>query len=93
MIPVTEKQFQSQVVELAKTLRWSVYHTFDSRHSTAGYPDLTLVRERIIFAELKVGRGKLSPAQIEWRDLLVNAGASWCLWRPADWDAIVHTLR
>ena len=48
------------VVDLARTLGWRVYHTYDSRRSQPGFPDLVLVRERILFLELKSETGKLS---------------------------------
>jgi hypothetical protein len=36
---------------------------------------------RIAFIELKVGRGELSPAQLEFRDRAVALGAEWHLVR------------
>ena len=49
----TEKQFQQSVVEVARTLKWRVYHTHDSRRSAAGFPDLVLTRggHRILLTE------------------------------------------
>ena len=58
---MTEKAFQSDVMRVAKMLGWLCYHTFDSRRSASGFPDLVLVRERVLFRELKVGKNKLSP--------------------------------
>ena len=44
-----------------------VYHTYDSRKSEPGFPDLVLVRRgRIIFAELKRRGGQLTGAQGRW---------------------------
>ena len=43
---MTEAQFQEAVVQLARLTGWLVYHTFDSRRSQAGYPDLTLLKGR-----------------------------------------------
>ena len=42
---MTEKQFMAQVVELAKLKGWLVYHTYDSRRSEPGFPDLCMVRK------------------------------------------------
>lgn len=54
---LTEKQWQEQVVQLAKLCGWLVYHTWNSMHSAAGFPDLVLVRDtRIVFAEVKSER-------------------------------------
>jgi hypothetical protein len=64
---MTETAFQQQVIDLARLYQWMAYHTFDSRRSTAGFPDLVLVRApEIIIAELKAEKGTLSPAQREW---------------------------
>jgi hypothetical protein len=63
-----------------------VYHTHDSRRSEPGFPDLVLVRhERLLFVELKSGKGKLTPAQAQWFGRLSQAGASVRVWRPSDW--------
>ena len=95
---LTEKAFQAQVVALARTLGWQVYHPFDSRRSTPGFPDLTLVRDRrLVFAELKTERGRVTAAQRGWLDALGGvAAAADCvevyLWRPSDWDDIERIL-
>lgn len=92
---ITEKQFESQVKELAKMFGWLYYHTWGSFHSPAGFPDCVLVRgNRLIFAELKAEKGKVAPAQQEWLDALGNlVNSSVYLWRPADFDTIVEILR
>lgn len=84
---MTERQLQDAVVECALRLGWYVYHPYDSRRSTPGFPDLTMVRqERIVFAELKSERGRIRPEQNAWL-----AALSWTeacevyVWRPADW--------
>jgi hypothetical protein len=71
--PLTEKDFQRQVVELAKIRGWRVYHPFLSKWSEHGFPDLTMVRardRRLLFAELKRDKAKTTPAQEEWQNLL-----------------------
>ena len=40
----------------------------------AGWPDITLVRERIVVAELKSGTGRTTPAQRDWLERLATAG-------------------
>ena len=83
---ISEKQLQAAVLELAETLHWRCYHTYDSRRSQAGFPDLVMVKgKRVVFAELKSARGKLSVAQADWGAALLLAGGSWYEWRPADW--------
>jgi hypothetical protein len=83
---VTEKQLQAAVVECAKVLGWHVYHTYDSRRSEPGFPDLCMVRDgRLIFAELKTLAGKMSPEQARWFCEIRAAGIEAHLWRPISW--------
>jgi hypothetical protein len=91
----SEKQFQAEVVKLAKKNGWRVYHTHDSRKSAAGFPDLTMVRRcRLIFAELKVGKKTPTADQQNWLDDLrrVPGQVGVFLWRPSDWPQIVALL-
>lgn len=81
---LSEKEWQGQVVKLARTLGWKIYHPFDSRRSARGWPDLSLVRERLVCAELKTEHGKLTRDQREWLTALAQAGAEVYLWRPSD---------
>lgn len=89
---MTEKEFMRQVIDIATIHGWMHYHTHDSRRSTPGFPDLVLVRERIIFAELKTDAGKATAAQTQWLDAIALAGGDAYLWRPKDWRQIVATL-
>lgn len=82
---ITERQLQDAVLELAQTLGWLTYHTFDSRRSAAGFPDLTLVRDRLVMAELKSDTGRVSVPQATWLDSLVAVGVEAYLWKPRDW--------
>lgn len=89
-----EDMLLGKIVRFARRHGWLAYHTYDSRRSEKGFPDLVLVRgDRVIFAELKSAKGKLSPAQEKWRDGLLQAVAEWHLWRPADWPEIEETLK
>lgn len=92
---LNEKQFLQALRDLARLLGWMEYHTYDSRRSTAGFPDLVLVRNgRIIFAELKVNRNRPTPAQQAWMEALRSCPqVEVYLWTPQDWDGIVATLR
>ena len=90
---ITEKAWQAKVIEAAKWLGWSVYHTHDSRRSEAGFPDLVLVRDqRLIFAELKSPKGRVTPAQTQWLWLLGETFAEVYLWRPDDWPTVQERL-
>jgi len=90
---VTEGQLQRQVLELARLRGWLAFHDYDSRRSESGFPDLVMVRERVVFAELKSATGRLSAAQRQWLDRLTTAGAEVYCWRPSDWDQVVEVLR
>ena len=94
-LAITEKQFESQVKDLAKIFGWRYYHTWRSIHSPAGFPDVIMVRPpRLIFAELKSDKGKPSPAQEAWlNDLKGCPTVEVYLWRPVDFEAVMEILR
>ena len=81
-----EADLQARVIALARALGWLEYHTFDSRRSQAGFPDLVLAHRThgVLFRELK--REALQPTneQIVWLALLGASGADAAVWRPSD---------
>jgi len=84
----------NQVVALARLYNWRHYHTHDSRKSVPGFPDLVLVRgHRVIFAELKNARGRLTVDQQQWLEDLRATCAEVYVWRPADLPVIAAILR
>lgn len=91
---IAERDFQQQVLDLARIYRWLVYHTWDSRNSAAGFPDLVLVRApRIIFAELKVKGLLPSSAQQQWIDQLDRCnGAEVYVFYPEHLEQIAQLL-
>jgi hypothetical protein len=91
---VTEAEWQRQVLELAGYYGWRSYHTYDSRRSTPGFPDLVLVRPpELLFVELKTDKGRLSAAQRDWLADLVDAGAEVYIWTPRGFDAVHDRLK
>jgi hypothetical protein len=88
----TEQEFDGHLFRSAKsvarTLGWMSYHTLRSKGSASGFPDRVLVRERIVYAELKSEGGKLTAAQSGWLTALARAGAEVYLWRPSDTSEI-----
>lgn len=87
-----EKDVQSAILDIARLLGWRVYHTFDSRKSEAGFPDLVLVRDRVVYAEVKRAGERPRPNQIEWLNALSSAGAEVYVWTEDDYDEIVSIL-
>jgi hypothetical protein len=83
---MSEAELQNNIVELANVFGWLVFHDHDSRMNNPGFPDLVLVRERVIYAELKNAKGKYRPDQKVWMRQLIGAGESCFLWRPAHWQ-------
>lgn len=93
IVDMTEKDWQRQLVELARLLGWErIYHTHTSKHSQAGFPDLVLVRDRVIYLELKTETGNLTRAQLEWLTALFKAGAETYVARPADFELVAKIL-
>lgn len=90
---MTEAEFQQTIIEAARLLGWKVYHTHDSRRSEPGFPDLVLVKDRVMFREVKTDEGTVSPAQRDWLSLLSLAGEDASVWRPMYWDTIIKELK
>ena len=90
-----EAEFHEQVATLMRLNGWSVYSVPDSRRvSLAGYPDLTMWKgSRLIFAELKTEKGRVSPAQEDvLSDLRHIPCAEIYIWRPSNFDRILEIL-
>lgn len=112
---MTEKELQGAVVELAQLLGYKVAHFRPARVTRGGketyetpfaadgkgYPDLTMVRgRRLIFAEMKAAKGRVSEAQDSWLDALARVADAthnvYCVvWKPEDWldGTIERTLK
>lgn len=112
---MSEKAFQAQVVAMANIFGWLVFHQPEAfqrcpkcgherihhpKDCDAGFPDLVMARSaRVIFAELKTEKGKVSDAQQGWIDALGGVtcnnwdeGPEVYLWRPSDIDEIEEKL-
>jgi hypothetical protein len=81
---VTEQVLQAAVTQFCRSLGIAWYHTYDSRRSNKGWPDLVLCGRGLLHRELKTDQGKLTAEQERWGDKLRRAGADWAVWRPAD---------
>lgn len=100
MLRLTEVELQQKITDLAELRGWLVYHTYDSRRSAAGFPDLVLCRSgQVLFVEVKSEKGRLSKAQAKW---LTELGIGTTLqfdhfhevyiWRPSDMADIEDCL-
>lgn len=99
----TEAEFTRQVLKLANVRGWLSAHFRPARTERgwrtavsgdgAGFPDLILCRrERLVVAELKVGKNKPSPDQQLWITAWTLVGAEVFVWYPEHWAAIEETL-
>jgi hypothetical protein len=100
IVKMSEAELQEAVIDLARLRKWRVAHfrSVPVRHSDgrvtymtpvqadgAGFPDLVLARERVIFVELKSDVGRTSVDQQDWLFALSGADAECHLWRPVHW--------
>ncbi len=102
----SEQDFQQRVIELAHLKRWRVCEFRKARVKRDGQDvyrtpfgadgkgmlDLILVRERVLWRELKSEKGQLSGEQKLWISWLKNAGQDVKVWRPSMWKQIVKEL-
>jgi Holliday junction resolvase len=101
--PLTEADFQRQIVELARIYGWEDFHVRAGRtrdswrvpgsgSMAAGWPDLVLVKHgRIIFMEVKRAGGKATSDQQRVIGVL-SAVAEAYIVQPKDWDFIQREL-
>lgn len=92
---LSERDWQETVMQVLRAHNWLVYHTYDSRRSQPGFPDIIAVRGwRILAIELKKARGRVTREQREWLDAFAATGhAEPYVWRPRDWDTITRIVR
>jgi VRR-NUC domain len=80
---MSERELENSIRAILTDLSLRWYHTFDSRRSPSGYPDLTIVGRRgVMWRELKTQRGRVTPEQQVWLDTLAAAGSDAAVWRP-----------
>lgn len=95
-IRVSEADLREQIRDLCKLFGWKMYFSWTSMHSPRGFPDLVLAnseQKRIIFAEIKSDKGKVTSQQEEWLGILKACGQTVYVWRPGDIEDIVEILR
>lgn len=91
-----EIHIQAAFEEHARAAGWMVFHAYDARRSTPGFPDAVCVRNgRLVCVELKTMVGKTTAPQRRWiqeLDLVpgVTAFVAHC---PRDWGKVAEALR
>jgi hypothetical protein len=89
---MSEAELDRAIGRILKDLpQLTAYHTYDSRKSACGWPDLVIARVHVhgydggavMFRELKREDGKVKPAQETWLEALAWAGLDTGVWRPA----------
>ena len=90
----SEADFQWWLRKRALEFGWLYHHNYDSRRSDPGFPDTVMVRgDRIIFAELKTPKGKLSGPQTTWLEALGDVDVESYVWRYDNVDEILDILQ
>ena len=84
---MAEKEMQEAIRRAAIAHGYAVYHTHDSRHSPAGFPDVIAIKGgRVLVLELKAQRGRVSDAQWAWLAAWASTGATVAVVRPEPRD-------
>lgn len=100
---LSERDFTKQVIDLAHRFGWQIVHFETSQGRRGefrttylgdgkGYFDITAIRERVVFAELKIPPNVQTTEQKIWQQQAVKAGAEVYLWTPADYEDIVKVF-
>ena len=91
-----EDDFVEQLRQHCQARHWFFYHTYDSRKSREGFPDVVAISRggRVLWIEAKRQRGyKISDDQIAVLDRLeANPANEVILARPRDLDEIIELL-
>jgi hypothetical protein len=103
MYKISETDFLKQIIDLCHALGYVVAHFRPGMNQRgrwmtavsgdgAGFPDLVLVKDRVIYAELKSEHGKTAIEQDKWLSLLKLAGQETYVWKPSQFEEIVRIL-
>lgn len=89
-----ERDLSEQLRQLFALYGWRVYHTHDSRHSAAGFPDwIALKGPRLVVVELKREGQHPTIEQAAWlEDFKRVPGVEVYVWRPSDLEFAVAIL-
>ena len=95
-IPMSERQLQDAIAELAQVRGFMVHHQRPARtaegwrsavmYDGKGWPDLVIVGHgRCLIVEVKSEKGKVTLDQHAWLEMLRDTTVEVHVWRPADW--------
>lgn len=90
------KALQGAIIDLAHTKGWKIAHFHNVTNARGftmtpvaadgkGFPDLILVRERLIAAEIKGTGDTIREDQVKWAEWLAAAGVPCYLWTVKVW--------
>jgi hypothetical protein len=94
--PLRGRELQKGIVDTARRFGWRVAHFASMKGHDGiwrtpaqadgkGWPDLVLVRERVLFVEVKGDGDRLRHEQETWLSALRMAGQEVRVWTPDDW--------
>lgn len=88
----SEALLQAHLEQFAALHGWVCWHDWDSRRNAAGLPDLLLIRERVVWIEVKSAKGRMRTAQIRFIEALRDAGQEVYVARPENVEEIEGVL-
>lgn len=96
-VVISEGEFQQTIIELAEWHGWDVYHVANVKkhlrsRTSVGFPDLVLLRETVVFAEIKREGKHPTESQKKWIERFKAAGFCAAVWRPSDWPDVMRFL-
>lgn len=93
--PLNGTKLQKAIVETARRHGWTVAHFTQVKTEYGwrvpvsadgkGFPDLILVRDRLVAVEVKGDGDSMRPDQKKWQSALLMAGVEYHIWTPKKW--------
>lgn len=105
MVKMSESDLLVGVLDACRMLGYRTLHIRPARAAGSwrtavqgggiGFPDVLAIRgKKLVVAELKSSKGRLSDEQDRWLSDFAIAGADCYVWRPSDYpDRILEALR
>ena len=92
-----EQQFQHTVIKMAEQQGWLIYHVANVRgqlraKSSVGFPDLILLKHKLVAWECKRSGRQASEEQQKWIDAFTQIGVESRVITPEDYDYVMTVL-